>query len=278
MQGMYEFIQTKLAHLLCVSAPKLVGETVNFFFNTLFDFFLKPATELLMLAPDVTMKFFNQAMAKAETIIVDLIPPGIMNLFRKATKNLFRQFMMIISPELGKTTMLTVQLARALVAREKQSDAQFKERQEAMQKTPAPTPIKLEWESLGPEREATPAPTSPPTPPTPNPTSVPTPPPTTWEEGYRNGEGYNWRAAADELKKANWQKKQDKLNVDIPAEEQAATKEEEPGHVEGVNSGTSVRSEQSVYRRQKAKEKDPVFKHLSAWYDKNVQARPDQES
>ena len=170
-------------------------------------------------------------------------------------KLMFEAVLRQVSPELGKSTKLNLQFARALVNRESQTLTQWQNKDanriaedgENVKPVKSAEEVKsdgLKWSTLPPSPPpTTPAPTPPTLSPTPSPTTQPT-------------KSYDW-------------------STEVPADEEVPEllpDPHTPGEVD-IDPTTEVPSKAATAERAKRVSEDPVFKHLQEWYLRNKQAK-----
>jgi hypothetical protein len=250
IQGAWEFFQAKAAHFFTVTAPAIISMLVNYIFDWIFEMIIEPVRTNILEPIDNFVKGVQTTIEEAVEKVSQSIPPGVMNIFKNIAQTMFRSFMRAIHPELGKQTRLSIQFARALVLREKQTIAQWEKRHRGP--TPPPTPAKLGWEPLKPN-----GPTSQPTPHPPiyNPTPRPTPSPAV---------GFNWARYARDAKY--------KAIVAAQGKAKVYPDHHEAGDVD-INPEEEVPSRQTAHLRKEALAKDPVFRHVSEWLKRRQAGR-----
>lgn len=245
VQAVWEFIQVDGRSAFMYVTPMIVSQVVHFIFNTMFTLVVKPAAGLL--AP--IGKFVTNFMNKIKSAIIQIehmIPPGIMSVLKTMMTNIFKLFMKQLSPQIGKSSAMSREVARALVQRERIALAHWMNRTRAP--TPPPTLFKVPMGVLEPEAPApTPSPTAPTPPPTTGPTSLPTP-------------DIDW---TDQVPKSD-----DKDDGDDDDDDDSISITN-TDHDEDVDQSDvlppEVPSAQSKHYQKKAVNTDPVYKHLNQW-------------
>jgi len=236
VQGIFDFVQTHGKTAFFAASPMIISKVVSWFLDMLFTLALKPVKELVVPL-EGAVKIIVTAIEKGIAVITSLIPKSIVNILQKQVKLMFTGIIKVIAPNIGDQTALSIQVARALVVREKQSVEQWKQ-QKAIRGESVNGTVPLSWQTV--DNVASPAPTAAPTPPTPSPTPKPTAHPT---------HNYDWGNDGPE---------------DSVTPEQIPPEPYEPGDVD-VDPANEVPSQDATYARNKALQDDPIFKNVNGW-------------
>merc|ERR1719502_2512120 len=119
VQGVWEFFQTQGKNAFFSLTPQIVSETLNFIFNSLYSTAVKPAAAMILPVDSMIAQFVSMIKTHLKRL-TDLMPPGVMTVIHAQIKLMFEAVLRQVSPELGKSTKLNLQFARALVNRESQ--------------------------------------------------------------------------------------------------------------------------------------------------------------
>merc|ERR1711865_116769 len=178
---------------------------------------------------------------KSISAIESLIPAGILTVVHTIAKNMFKSVMTTIAPGLYAHTQLTMNLAKALVWRERETISRYERTHPKGIGGPV---LKFPMAQLPkPKAPGPPPPTATPTPPTTAPSFIPTVKPTMQTD---------W----GETDPTNAGKGKDQEAAGIP---DAHT----PGQVDIPKS--SVPDKENARAKAKADTNDPVYKHITAW-------------